>query len=63
MRCKACDCKLSDLESSRKSVTTGTYIDLCNHCYSFIKEDVPTIVNVSLVNQEEPIEEDEYCEN
>lgn len=33
MRCAACDCKLSDFESTRKSNTTGEYFDLCNKCF------------------------------
>ena len=33
MRCKACDCELSDFESTRKSSNTGEYLDLCNGCF------------------------------
>ena len=33
MRCVACDVELTDFESTRKSVTTGEYVDLCNACY------------------------------
>ena len=43
MRCIACDCELTDLETSRKSVGTGEYIDMCDDCYKEIEEDVPTI--------------------
>jgi len=45
MRCKACDKSLTDYESTRKSMTTGEFLDLCNDCYKFIKEDVYVIDN------------------
>lgn len=40
MRCRACDCNLNDFESTRKSKVTKEYLDLCNHCYSYIKDDL-----------------------
>lgn len=40
MRCYCCDKILSDFESTRKSVNTGDYLDMCNKCYSTIKEDL-----------------------
>lgn len=40
MRCYCCDKVLSDFESTRKSVTTGDYLDMCNKCYYTIKEDL-----------------------
>ena len=40
MRCYCCDKALSDFESTRKSVTTGEYLDMCNKCYSTIKDDL-----------------------
>ena len=40
MRCYCCDKPLNDFESTRKSVTTGDYLDMCNKCYSTIKDDV-----------------------
>lgn len=38
MRCAACDCLLSDDESTRKSRVTGEYLDLCDHCIEPIDE-------------------------
>lgn len=32
MRCLSCDCNLNDREATRKSINTGEYLDLCNHC-------------------------------
>ena len=34
MRCCACNKNLSDFESTRKSIVTGEYVDLCNGCFS-----------------------------
>lgn len=40
MRCYCCDKILSDFESTRKSVISGDYLDMCNKCYSTIKDDL-----------------------
>ena len=40
MRCLSCDKILNDYESTRKSAVTGEYIDLCNACFSTIKDTV-----------------------
>jgi hypothetical protein len=36
---------LTDLETTRRSVTTGEYIDLCDTCFYEIEDDVPTVDN------------------
>jgi len=54
MRCFACDCELSDSESTRKSRITNEYIDLCNTCFSEVQDtfiDVDTSLDQE---QEEP---------
>ena len=38
MRCYSCDCLLSDFEATRKSKTTGEYLDLCNSCFSEVAD-------------------------
>lgn len=43
MRCVACNCRLTEQESTRKMVNTGEYPDLCNHCFSTIADDVAYI--------------------
>ena len=40
MRCYCCDKALSDFESTRKSVTSGEYLDMCNKCYSTVRDDL-----------------------
>ena len=32
MRCYCCNRKLSDFESTRRSATTGEFLDMCNKC-------------------------------
>jgi len=48
MRCKACNKALSEFESTRKSASTGEFIDLCNECFRYVKEDMITTENPSL---------------
>ncbi len=40
MRCIACDKQLSDFEATRKSNTTGEFLDLCNTCYNSIQDEL-----------------------
>jgi hypothetical protein len=37
-RCYACDCELTDYESTRKSRVTGEYLDLCDFCFGEIAD-------------------------
>ena len=39
MRCICCNKNLSDYESTRKSVKTGVYLDLCRKCNREALED------------------------
>lgn len=32
MKCCSCDCFLSDFEATRRSATTGVFLDMCNKC-------------------------------
>lgn len=56
MRCKACDVELTDFESTRKSITSGEYIDLCNTCYKYIKDDVQALENTENINIQDVID-------
>lgn len=53
MRCRACDKNLSDYESTRKFASHGEFVDLCNHCFSYIKEYTPVVENETLNTQED----------
>ena len=52
MRCVACNKVLSDFESTRKSVNTGEYLDLCNHCFHTIQGDAPSTEREDLRDEE-----------
>lgn len=67
MRCKACDARLGSRESTRKSLGTGEFLDLCDPCFFTIADVVPTAdnpyhsgqIDVKEVEQEEKGDEDE----
>ncbi len=40
MRCYCCNSLLSDFEATRRSATTGDFLDMCNDCYYTVKDDV-----------------------
>ena len=42
MRCIACNKNLNDFESTRKSLLTDEYLDMCNSCYHMIEKDTPS---------------------
>ena len=58
MKCRACDCLLTNFESTRKSITTGDYIDFCNTCFEYIKDEVQVIEREDL-RTSIPAEEEE----
>lgn len=55
MRCLSCNCNLNDRESTRKSLNTGEYLDLCDSCLS----ETDIIVSDSSYEEWEE-EDDEY---
>lgn len=59
MRCYSCNKILNDSEATRKLVSTGDYLDMCNKCYSDIAFVVPTESRADL-NPEESVEEYEW---
>ena len=63
MRCYCCDRALSDFESTRKSVTTGEFLDMCNKCYSTIKDDLLSEERYDLYDGDEDEETNEEEEN
>ncbi len=58
MRCIACNALLSDYEATRKSQTTGEYLDLCNHCLNDINNDLLYTEREDLASKENPSDED-----
>jgi hypothetical protein len=53
MRCKACDEALTDYETTRKSLATGEYINLCQGCFSSIRGDCLAFGNPSLMTEDD----------
>jgi hypothetical protein len=43
MRCLACNKILNDFEATRKSATTGQFVDLCNHCFHDVEYDIESL--------------------
>lgn len=53
MRCVCCDKMLNDFESTRKSIRTGEYLDMCNKCYHTIDKTVLTYERYDLQDDED----------
>ena len=53
MRCYCCNKALSDYEATRKSVTTGNFLDMCNKCYGSISGDVLAMERTDLRHEED----------
>ena len=65
MRCYCCNKALSDYEATRKSVTTGQFLDMCNKCYGSISGDILAIERTDLRHEDEEdefhdVEKDDY---
>jgi hypothetical protein len=58
MRCLSCNKGLNDHESTRKYASSGTFVDLCDRCFSTIAEEVPDIDG--LEDMGEPSDEDSF---
>ena len=63
MKCYCCNRLLNDFESTRKSKTTGEYLDMCNKCYTTIAPVVKTESNDNFEPFEIPDDEAEFDEN
>lgn len=48
MRCSCCNNLLNDYEATRRSLTNGEFLDICNSCYSDMEEDVPSYAREDL---------------
>lgn len=59
MRCLACNKALNDFEATRKSSTTREYVDLCNHCFHNVEQDIESIVREDLRDEESYEDDDE----
>ena len=48
MRCICCNVMLTSFESTMREVNSNRYVDMCELCYSYIKDDVPVFVREDL---------------
>lgn len=48
MKCLSCDTILTDIEATRKFEKSGTFVDLCNYCFSTISDEVEVIEDGTL---------------
>lgn len=53
MRCLSCNNNLTDFEATRKSAFSGQYIDLCNHCFASVNDDMATLDRPDLAHDQE----------
>jgi len=58
MRCLACNKLLNDRESTRKYSTSGTFIDLCDHCFSFVSDDIPDVIEPDEIGDDSIIDDE-----
>ncbi len=55
-RCRACDTRMNEFEMTRKYADSGEFVDLCNHCFSTIRDQVDVLERAEFEN--EIVEED-----
>ena len=60
MHCLACNAFLTEFESTRKSTISGEFLDLCNGCYSYVKEEVQVIENQDNLTFQDYIDLEDY---
>jgi len=53
MRCLSCNNNLTDYEATRKSAFSGQYIDLCNHCFASVNDDLQTLERLDLAHEQD----------
>ena len=63
MRCLSCDRRLTPFEATRKSKTTGDYIDLCNNCFPSIAGDIKVSIRRDLMDHRDEDDEDDGWED
>ena len=59
MRCLSCNKILNTRESTRKYSSNGAFVDLCDHCYSFVADDIVAVEGEGYVGDIEDEESEE----
>jgi len=61
MRCISCDKLLTDFESTRRSIQSNDFIELCNDCFYYASDDNATLSREDLRSEHDNfIGEQEY---
>jgi len=60
MRCKACNKALTQFEATRKSKSSNEFIDLCNDCYSFVKEESQVVERYDLMDVQDEVDNEDF---
>ena len=55
MRCRSCDCDLTDFEATRRYSSSGDYIDLCSRCFAPIMDLLDTSERFDLFDPDKDI--------
>lgn len=50
MRCLSCNAALTDFEATRKYASTGLFVDLCNHCFTSVSDQINTVERADLAH-------------
>lgn len=58
MKCRSCDCFLTDYEATIRSVYTREYLNMCKTCLESIKTDLVAVGNVGLMSEDSLDDED-----
>lgn len=58
MRCLGCNRILNNAEATRKYSSNGSFVDLCNHCYSYVADDIAAVEGEGYVEDFEETGED-----
>lgn len=58
MRCVICNEGLTDFEATRKYADTDDFVDMCNHCYSYVKRNIHTTEREDLLTEQDHVELD-----
>lgn len=57
MRCLSCNHILSDKEATRKYASSRTFVDLCDHCFDTVVDEIPVIEGSG--EQSDPYDEED----
>lgn len=63
MRCVCCNAVLSDFESTRRSINTNDFVDICNICIKTIDDDIKTIDRLDLKHDDINYNDDEWYDS